>query len=344
MDNNTSIALQYVMLFTKRVLMFCLLPLTHLIYPCLNLSYQMIKHFVFIPLAISVKILIYGFLFLPSKPLFYILGLDEPTRENIKILIPHIRFFMVNLTHYVMVGIMFGTFVGIITGFNLRLIQFLLTLSDIQTIPNKVKNEKSQTTPYLNDFISQVTPSVSNEFSGKNTTPIGYDSTPDTIDSINKTRTGKYVAGQPKESPNMLSLGSSNFAYEDDDGYYPIIKRGKFKHSTQNSAITRRKTHPFTIKENSYSETDEKQQRYKKLKTTSTVIPEAAGKANNPGKQEGHSEDPVHEVNDESYVDNDQDTSNTTKNDIFSIRGKDMDLNTLATHVTVSDPNESKSG
>ncbi|KSA00280.1 uncharacterized protein AC631_03942 [Debaryomyces fabryi] len=230
------------------------------------------------------------------------------------------------------------------TGFNLRLIQFLLTFSSIETIPNKVKNEKSQTTPYLGDFISQVTPSVSNEFAGKNTTPIGYTSTPETLDSMNKSSTGKYVAGQAKDSPNMLSLGSSNFAYEDDDGYYPIRQRGKLKHSQQNSAIARRKTHPFTIREDPYSETDEKQQPYKKLKITSTDIPKAADIANNPRKQEGHSEDPVDGENDESYVDNDQDTTNTTKNDIFSVRGKDIDLSTLATHVTVSDPTESKNG
>lgn len=343
MDSNTSIALQYVMLYTRKVFMFCLLPLTHLIYPCLNLSYQMIKHTVFIPLAITINILIYGFLFLPSKPLFYILGIDEPTRDNIKVLIPHIQFFMVNLTHYVMVGVIFGTVVGILTGFNLRIIQYLLTISDIETIPNKVKNEKNQTTPYFNDLVSQVTPSVSNEFADKNTTPIGYESTPEVLGSGNRTSTGKYATSQVRSSPNMLSLGSSNFAYEDDDGYYPTTQRGKFKHSDKNRAISRRKTHPFTIKEDSYSETDEKQQPYKRLEVT-TDISEAEGKAKDQQKEDGDPEDPTYEVNDESYVDDGHDTTNTTKNDIFSLRGKDTDLSTLASHVTVSDPKESKNG
>lgn len=343
MDSNTSIALQYVMSYTRKVFMFCLLPLTHLIYPCLNLSYQMIKHTVFVPIAITINTLIYGFLFLPSKPLFYILGIDEPTRDNIKVLIPHIQFFIVNLIHYVMVGVIFGTVVGIITGFNLRIIQYLLTISNIETIPNKVKNEKVQTTPYLNDLISQVTPSVSNESAGKNTTPIGYESTPEVLGSGNRTRTGKYPTSQTRSSPNMLSLGSSNFTYEDDDGYYPLAQRGKFKHSLQNSTISRRKTHPFTIKEDSYSETDKKQQPYKRFKVT-TDIPEVEGKVKGQKKEEVHPEDPGDEVNDESYVDNDHDTTNTTKNDIFSLRGKDTDLSTLASHVTVSDPKESKNG
>ncbi|CAG90485.2 DEHA2G10648p [Debaryomyces hansenii CBS767] len=344
MDSNTSIVLQYVMSYTRNVFMFCLLPLTHLIYPCLNLSYQMIKHTVFIPLAITINTLIYGFLFLPSKPVFYILGIDEPTRENIKVLIPHIQFFLVNLTHYVMVGVIFGTVVGIITGFNLRVIQYVWTISDIETIPNKVKNEKVQTTPYLNGLVPQVTPSVSNEFAGKNTTPIGYESTPEILGSGDTTRTRKYATSQIRSSPNMLSSGSSNFDYEDDDGYYRVKQREKIEHSDRNRAISRRKTHPFTIKEDSYSETDEKQQPYKKLKVTTTDISEAEGKAKDQHKGESNPEDSVHEVNDESYVDNDHDTTNTTKNDIFSLRGKDTDISTLASHVTVSDPKESKNG
>lgn len=343
MDSNTSIALQYVMSYTRKVFMFCLLPLTHLIYPCLNLSYQMIKHTVFVPLAITVNILIYGLLFLPSKPLFYILGIDELTRDNIKVLIPHIQFFMVNLTHYVMVGVIFGTVVGILTGLNLRIIQYLLTISDIETIPNKVKNEKNQTTPYLNDLVSQVTPSVSNEFVEKNTTPIGYESTPEVIDSGNRTRISKYATSQIRSSPTVLSLGSSNFAYEDDDGYYPVTQRGKFKDSEKNRAMSHIDTHPFTIKEESVSETDEKQLPYKKSKVT-TKIPEVEEKEQVQQKDDVNPEDPIYEVDDESYVDNDHDTTNTTKNDIFSLRGKDTDLSTLASHVTVSDPKESKNG
>lgn len=117
--------------------------------------------------------------------------------------------------------------VGIITGFNLRVIQYVWTISDIETIPNKVKNEKVQTTPYLNGLVPQVTPSVSNEFAGKNTTPIGYESTPEILGSGDTTRTRKYATSQIRSSPNMLSLGSSNFDYEDDDGYYRVKQREK---------------------------------------------------------------------------------------------------------------------
>lgn len=347
MGNSTSIALQYVSSFMISVVRFCLLPLTHLVYPCLNFSYQIIRHSIFIPLQIIFNILVYGILFLPSKPLFYLLGMDEPSKDSLLRLVPHIQFFVINLVHYVMVGLMMGTLVGLVTGINLKMIQFILTIAKSEE-ETKVKDEKNQTTPYLNDLIAHASPSVSNDSTGKHKVPRRYNSVSDIVSIQDSPRDAKYKGRSIGESSNAVSLGTSSFNYEDDDGYYPLRQRVNYKdtlvHNNPNLNTLRR---PFAAGEKNLdtqnSETHEMHNPYKRAKVDTTNEPELVMKGKSEQNKESELKYPIKEEDGESETEHDHSTTKTT-NDLFSMTAKDLDVSTLSSHVTVSDPHERKAG
>lgn len=201
-------------------------PFTHIVLPILRALWQLFRHTVVIPALMVMRITLFGFIYLPLKPVLNVAQVRYDTDSPVELslyrlalhLAPHIGFFLVHLLHYVMVSVIVGTFVGMIAGFNMSLVSKIFTLSEEKS-QGKV-SRFTQTTPHLQRL----------EARAKRASSRAEQSEP------------KVQAGKPKVAPlsslvqnapkvkieeiSPLEAYSRSFSgrleqelYEDDDGY-----------------------------------------------------------------------------------------------------------------------------
>lgn len=152
-----------------------------------------ITHTIAIPLLTIARILLYGFIYTPIKPVLHALSIDYTLQENhvestlVQLVVtawPHASFFLINLLHFIMASIFIGLFVGTVSGYWLRAISSVLA-----TAPSKAKS-------YGFDF-NKPTPHV--------------DKLMDRLPTTNKIKV---------EEPDFSeAIASGRNLYEDDDGY-----------------------------------------------------------------------------------------------------------------------------
>lgn len=333
---------QYGIAYTHKLVMLSLLPLTHLVFPCFNFSYQIVRHAILIPLAICFNIMIYGFVYLPSKPILYMLAIEEPTKEVLMAMVPHFQFFVMVLVHYLMVGIIFGLITGVVTGFNLRIIKFLLTSQATDAAPKKGTDIKKQEIPLLNELASQSSSGVSTGYNTKKTLPDDFDSVSEQLDPRRLGSSLKYISSEDMPTRSELSVGGSKQGYEDDDGYSYTTGDGTNVRTIPfpNESQVRLRTNPLKNDEYSKfidSETNKKQDVKLNVEDTNKGKTKADAKGNYDGEPIN-----TNEGDTKNDTDVEHNTTDTTRNDLFSISTRDLDLDTLASHVSIPEINNKK--
>lgn len=92
--------------------------------------YAVLKHTIIVPIALVMYIMWVSVVVVPSRPFLYMLDVKQPTSLNDVIeMAVHVQFFVTHLTHYFMVAFIFGAIVGVVTGYNLRFVHYILTPS-----------------------------------------------------------------------------------------------------------------------------------------------------------------------------------------------------------------------
>ncbi|CUM63286.1 uncharacterized protein PRCAT00000857001 [Priceomyces carsonii] len=183
-------------------------PLNYAIFPIFNLFYGILNHFIIIPLLIVIRLAFYTFVYLPLKPALFLLSIDKNT--SLIDVLPQLRFFFLNLTHYVMVGLIVGSLVGIFTGLNFRLISYIFTRNS-----DKASSKAPVTVKPLleSDVISQV---IDDSRSGSSMT------SPKTTSS--SLSYGNDFINEFLSSTTNKSGDLQNYVYEDDDGYTSFLR------------------------------------------------------------------------------------------------------------------------
>ncbi|CCE88782.1 Piso0_001564 [Millerozyma farinosa CBS 7064] len=113
--------------------------------------YAVLKHSIIVPIASVMYIMWVSVVLVPSRPFLYMLDVKQPTSLNDVIEIAvHVQFFVTHLTHYFMVAFIFGAIVGIVTGYNLRFVHYILTpsssskaSSQLAKVPTQPKHKGS---------------------------------------------------------------------------------------------------------------------------------------------------------------------------------------------------------
>lgn len=130
-----------------------LMPFTHFIFPIVFFIKAVVSHTVIIPVLLMMRIAIFGLVYLPLTPFLSLAHVNYDKNVPVEVSLfrllkdasPHLWFFLINLLHYVMVSLFVGTFVGLVTGFNLSLIVRIVTLPNKKSTASKM----TQTTPYV---------------------------------------------------------------------------------------------------------------------------------------------------------------------------------------------------
>lgn len=92
--------------------------------------YTVLKHTIIVPIVLAMYIMWVSVVLVPSRPFLYLLDVKQPTSlNNIIEMAVHVQFFVTQLTHYFVVAFIFGAIVGVVTGYNLRFVHYILTPS-----------------------------------------------------------------------------------------------------------------------------------------------------------------------------------------------------------------------
>ncbi|CCE79497.1 Piso0_001564 [Millerozyma farinosa CBS 7064] len=113
--------------------------------------YAVLKHTIIVPIVSVIYIMWVSVVLVPSRPFLYMLDVKQPTSLNDVIeMAVHVQFFVTHLTHYFMVAFIFGAIVGVVTGYNLRFVHYILTpsssskaTSQLAKVPTQPKNKGS---------------------------------------------------------------------------------------------------------------------------------------------------------------------------------------------------------
>lgn len=104
------------------------LPVLTIFSPFARLAYRLMYEVVWVPVSQSFQIVVYTFVILPLKPIFYVLEVDKRSQDNLLLLVPQIGFLMKALMHYIIVSAIFGLIAGIQTGFVLKILAALFSV------------------------------------------------------------------------------------------------------------------------------------------------------------------------------------------------------------------------
>lgn len=142
-----------VLLVAKAV---ALIPVT-IVWYIVYIPWKTIENLVVIPLLLIARIMLFGFIYMPLTPVLQVLDVeynnDVPVEVSLYRLLvdlqPHFFFFIKHLTHYVMVSVFVGSFVGMIAGLNISIVNRVLSFQE----PKKAKGPrlatKSRATPNI---------------------------------------------------------------------------------------------------------------------------------------------------------------------------------------------------
>lgn len=122
-------------------------PVTHIAIPVVLAVWAVICHVFLIPVLLVGRIWLFGLVYLPLSPLLSAARVhydrDVPVEVALfRVLadaLPHFFFFLVQLLHYVIVGILVGSTVGMFTGINISLISKTLAVDQPKPEPKKPK-------------------------------------------------------------------------------------------------------------------------------------------------------------------------------------------------------------
>lgn len=267
-------------------------PFQWFIAPLGSVLYGTIYHLLLVPTQMLIRIIVYTFIYLPLKPFLLVMNIDE-SRTLLEAFF-HFRFFLINLVHFAMVSIFLGVVVGIVTGFNLKLISHLLTeLPKEQKAKYKlpVVPEKSskKSTSLFSDLRDQV---VVKDTFGKE--PQHYFG--------NKINRENYVEQRSPEVTKDLESNEGSYIFDDDDGYI---------YSPYNNS----RVSPFLAESS-------KQRFVSDVINDDSVIPE-----------ENESENPSDNMSNIEEEDYSGEEDLSLKNDLFSLNRND-DLSTMHTDPT----------
>lgn len=130
-----------------------LLPYNYVIYPIAYFDYLVIFHMVYMPVYYVYKTLLYVFVVIPTKPVNYVLLIGE---EDYSVL--EMGIFLVNVMHYVIVGMISGLFFGYILGKQLIMLKSM-NIADkpersklIQHLPETIKSLPQGEVMYSNYY------------------------------------------------------------------------------------------------------------------------------------------------------------------------------------------------
>lgn len=130
-----------------------LLPYNYVIYPIAYFDYLVIFHMVYMPVYYVYKTLLYVFVVIPTKPVNYVLLIGE---EDYSVL--EMGIFLVNVMHYVIVGMISGLFFGYILGKQLIMLKSM-NIADkpersklIQHLPETIKSLPQGDVMYSNYY------------------------------------------------------------------------------------------------------------------------------------------------------------------------------------------------
>lgn len=193
-------------------------PVTHVVYPLVYFVYSIFLHFLFIPAFQVLKVLNYAFVYLPFKPVFYWMELGDPSVQTLVQTLPHFRFFVINMIHYLMVSAFFGVLVGVVTGLYLKVIQSMLTVEDarkqahLRLVALSKKKSKSKPVPFVDEYLEKLNkPAVKREVPEPVSQALHNSLTfQNIVSNIASLVRGGRMAD--------MTLGQ-NYTYEDDDGY-----------------------------------------------------------------------------------------------------------------------------
>lgn len=130
-----------------------ILPLTFVVFPIALLIWNIIKHTFVIPILLMLRTTLFGLVYLPLTPVLSAVRVKYDTEVPVEVSLyrllvdisPHVRFFLVNLLHYVMISLFVGVIVGFFTGFNISIVMRFVVLPEDQ--PKRTR--RTQTTPYV---------------------------------------------------------------------------------------------------------------------------------------------------------------------------------------------------
>lgn len=135
------------------IMFVLLLPYNYVIYPIAYFDYLVIFHMVYMPVYYVYKTLLYVFVVIPTKPVNYVLLIGE---EDYSVL--EMGIFLVNVMHYVIVGMISGLFFGYILGKQLIMLKSM-NIADkpersklIQHLPETIKSLPQGEVMYSNYY------------------------------------------------------------------------------------------------------------------------------------------------------------------------------------------------
>lgn len=220
-----------------------LTPLTHVAIPIVLFVWNVVKHTLVIPLLLMVRIALFGLVYLPLTPVLLAVHVKYDADVAVEVslfrlvleLMPHVRFFLVNLLHYVMISLFAGGIVGFVAGANLSLVARLVQLPDFADDDSAKSrfSRKTQTTPYFDEMDRKIN-RLKRENLSEPVTPRRRleDQGPivSNLPVIKKEETSPVAVGM---KPLALTANQEEF-YEDDDGYrylrYDVPEISPFEH------------------------------------------------------------------------------------------------------------------
>lgn len=196
------------------------IPVTHVMLPIVYFVYSLFLHILIIPAFQVLKVLNYTFIYLPFKPVFYWMEIGDPSVTTLVETFPHFQFFIVNLTHYLMVSTFFGILVGIMTGLYLKAVQSMLTIEDIEkrvplksvTVP--IKSQLNEKAPYVEEYLRKLDQEAAIKLKPTSSSASKVMDNRLTFQNIVDNIASSVRGARVSE----ITLGQE-MTYEDDDGY-----------------------------------------------------------------------------------------------------------------------------
>lgn len=207
--------------------------------------WKIVEHTLLVPLLLMVRISLFGLVYMPLTPVLHAINVDYDHDMPVEMslfhlivdLLPHIWFFVFHMTHFCMISVFVGTFVGMCTGFNISIVSRLLTIPE----PKTTKSRKTQTTPFVAKLETKIKKPAAKSATAE--APVAFVAN---VPVVKKEPVSPVLAFKPvfsKDSP-------TEEIYEDDDGY---------GYMSYEAMDTKEKRPPFvsTILEESDSEISE---------------------------------------------------------------------------------------
>lgn len=205
------------------------MPLTHVVFPIVIFWWNVLKHTLIIPILLMIRTTLFGLVYLPLTPVLSAVRVKYDTDVPVEVslfrltvdLWPHVKFFLVNLLHYVMISMFVGIMVGFVAGFNVSIVSRFVALPEKKVTASK----NTQTTPYVNALRERIAKAAEEQTT--NTRPKEepiFDKAKISQAKINEPALSNEPVVKKEEvlpfiRKPFVSSSNERDVYEDDDGY-----------------------------------------------------------------------------------------------------------------------------